>query len=198
MDDIYLNSSLTVIITFLICVFSYYIIFNNYSLIKSKIDGNKYYVQKKESLTDMSETSDHIAKIVNRIKALIEHLKKTYPDDKRTIILEKNFDPTSVLEAPIVKGQTSYSISKGEKIMLCLRTRDEHEELIELNTMMIVTLHEIAHVCTVSIGHTEEFWENFKWILEEAINIGIYSKQEFSKNPVNYCGMTISNSPIET
>lgn len=47
MDDIYLNSSLTVIITFLICVFSYYIIFNNYSLIKSKIDGNKYYVQKK-------------------------------------------------------------------------------------------------------------------------------------------------------
>jgi hypothetical protein len=198
MDDIYLNSSLTVIITFLICVFSYYIIFNNYSLIKSKIDGNKYYVQKKESLTDMSETSDHIAKIVNRIKALIEHLKKTYPDDKRTIILEKNFDPTSVLEAPIVKGQTSYSINKGEKIMLCLRTRDEHEELIELNTMMFVTLHEIAHVCTVSIGHTEEFWENFKWILEEAINIGIYSKQEFSKNPVNYCGMTISNSPIET
>ena len=198
MDDIYLNSSLTVIITFLICVFSYYIIFNNYSLIKSKIDGNKYYVQKKESLTDMSETSDHIAKIVNRIKALIEHLKKTYPDDKRTIILEKNFDPTSVLEAPIVKGQTSYSINKGEKIMLCLRTRDGHEELIELNTMMFVTLHEIAHVCTVSIGHTEEFWENFKWILEEAINIGIYSKQEFSKNPVNYCGMTISNSPIET
>ena len=198
MDDIYLNSSLTVIITFLICVFSYYIIFNNYSLIKSKIDGNKYYVQKKESLTDMSETSDHIAKIVNRIKALIEHLKKTYPDDKRTIILEKNFDPTSVLEAPIVKGQTSYSINKGEKIMLCLRTRDEHEELIELNTMMFVTLHEIAHVCTVSIGHTEEFWENFKWILEEAINIGIYSKQEFSKNPVNYCGITISNSPIET
>jgi hypothetical protein len=64
--------------------------------------------------------------------------------------------------------------------------------------MMFVTLHEIAHVCTVSIGHTEEFWENFKWILEEAINIGIYSKQEFSKNPVNYCGMTISNSPIET
>ena len=167
-------------------------------MIKSKIDGNKYYVQKKESLTDMSETSDHIAKIVNRIKALIEHLKKTYPDDKRTIILEKNFDPTSVLEAPIVKGQTSYSINKGEKIMLCLRTRDEHEELIELNTMMFVTLHEIAHVCTVSIGHTEEFWENFKWILEEAINIGIYSKQEFSKNPVNYCGMTISNSPIET
>jgi hypothetical protein len=167
-------------------------------LIKSKIDGNKYYVQKKESLTDMSETSDHIAKIVNRIKALIEHLKKTYPDDKRTIILEKNFDPTSVLEAPIVKGQTSYSINKGEKIMLCLRTRDEHEELIGLNTMMFVTLHEIAHVCTVSIGHTEEFWENFKWILEEAINIGIYSKQEFSKNPVNYCGMTISNSPIET
>jgi hypothetical protein len=198
MDDIYLNSSLTVIITFLICVFSYYIIFNNYSLIKSKIDGNKYYVQKKESLTDMSETSDHIAKIVNRVKSLIEHLKKTYPDDPRTKILDKNFDPTSVLEAPIVKGQTSYSINKGEKIMLCLRTRDEDEELIELNTMMFVTLHEIAHVCTVSVGHTEEFWENFKWVLEEAINIGIYSKQEFSKNPVKYCGMTITNSPIET
>ena len=55
---------------------------------------------------------------------------------------------------------------------------------MDINTMMFVVLHEMAHLATESIGHTSEFWENFKWILEESINIGIYIKQEFKKEPV--------------
>ena len=62
---------------------------------------------------------------------------------------------------------------------------------------MFVVLHELAHIATESIGHTPEFWANFKWILEESINIGIYAKKDYSKDAVEYCGMTISTTPLD-
>ena len=174
-----------------------YYIKNNGKFIKSKIDGKLYNVQQRENLTDMQKSSDHLAKIVNKITTLVTHLKKTNPDDDRTQLLLQKYNPENIIEAPYEKGQTSYSINKGEKIMLCLRTRDNKNKLVDINTMMFVALHEIAHIATISIGHTDEFWNTFEWLLEEAINIGIYTKQEFSKNPVKYCGITITSSPLE-
>ena len=85
-------------------------------------------------------------------------------------------------------------INKGEQIILCLRNNDK---LVDINTLFFVVLHEFAHLATESIGHTEEFWDNFRWILEEAMNIGLYIKQEFKIKNVEYCGMTITSSPIE-
>ena len=34
------------------------------------------------------------------------------------------------------------------------------DELIDEHTLMFVTIHEMAHICTKSIGHKTEFWEN--------------------------------------
>ena len=72
-------------------------------------------------------------------------------------------------------------MNKGEEIILCLRNKNS---LVDINTMMFVVLHEFAHLATESIGHTTEFWDNFKWILEESINIVIYTKQDFEKKSV--------------
>lgn len=38
---------------------------------------------------------------------------------------------------------------------------------------MFVLLHEMAHLMTESIGHTPEFWTNFKKILQDGIQVGI-------------------------
>ena len=65
-----------------------------------------------------------------------------------------------------------------------------------VNTMMFVALHEVAHIITISVGHTEEFWTNFKFLLKESINLGIYKKENYNKNPVDYCGMKITDSPL--
>ena len=189
----YIYIFICLLISFLIL----YYIKNNGKFIKSTVDGKLYNVQQRENLTDMQKSSDQLAKIVNKINTLVTHLKKTNPDDKRTQLLLQKYNSKNVVEAPYEKGQTSYSINKGEKIMLCLRTRDKKNKLVDLNTMMFVALHEIAHIATISIGHTNEFWNTFEWLLEEAINIGIYTKQEFSKNPVKYCGITITSSPLE-
>ena len=61
---------------------------------------------------------------------------------------------------------------------------------------MFVALHELGHLMTKSIGHTEEFWKNFKFLLQEAIKIGIYTKDDFNKNPVEYCGTNITDTPL--
>ena len=54
----------------------------------------------------------------------------------------------------------------------------------------------MGHLASESIGHTEEFWDNFKWLLEESINIGIYVKQDFETKSVEYCGMNITSTPL--
>ena len=49
---------------------------------------------------------------------------------------------------------------------------------------------------TTSVGHTPEFWDNFKRLLKEAIANDLYVKEDYSKNPKAYCGITISDNPI--
>ena len=50
---------------------------------------------------------------------------------------------------------------------------------------------------TKSIGHKPEFWDNFKYMLEESVKIGIYKKNNFTKNPKDYCGTKITDSPLD-
>jgi len=49
---------------------------------------------------------------------------------------------------------------------------------------------------TESIGHTPEFWANFKRILHDAVKVGIYTPVNYSRQPTPYCGMTITDSPL--
>ena len=184
------------VILFSIIIGGYYIInmYNEKDLVKitSGVDNEKYTVQIKE---DSKEAADLIAKIKQRIITLIEHMEKTFGiSDERVANLKNNFRPDRLKEGVDTPGYTSYSINKGEQIVLCLRNNDT---LVDINTMMFVVLHEMSHLASVSIGHTEEFWNNFRWILEESINIGIYVKQDFEKKSVEYCGMDITSSPLD-
>ena len=54
----------------------------------------------------------------------------------------------------------------------------------------------MGHVITESIGHTQEFWDNFRYLLQKAISLGIYVKQDFKNNPQEYCGTQITDSPL--
>ena len=168
----------------------YYHYYSKIETIVSTVDNKEYEVQIKE---DAQEAADLIAQIRQKLVLIVDHLVKSYPDEDRSRRMKTNFRPDNIKEGIDDPKYTSYSINKGEKIVLCLRTNNK---LMDLNTMMFVVLHELAHICTESIGHTEEFWTNFKWILEESINIGIYKKQDFKLNNVEYCGMTITDSPL--
>ena len=179
---------LSIVFIYLLYQYHYY---SKIEKISSKIDNRDYEVQIKE---DAQEAADLIAQIRQKLILLVQHLIKTYSNDERIERFKQNFNPDKIKEGIDDPKYTSYSINKGEQIVLCLRTNNK---LMDLNTMMFVVLHEMAHICTESIGHTTEFWDNFKWILEESINIGIYKKQDFKLNNVEYCGMTITDSPLK-
>jgi hypothetical protein len=184
------------LIILVLSIFGIYMIHNYYvneglTTIKSDIDNREYTVQIKD---DAKEAADLIAMIRQKLVLLVDHLKKIYGGDERVEMLKQNFRPDKLKEGVDTPGYTSYSINKGEQIVLCLRNKDN---LMDINTMMFVVLHELAHLATKSVGHTDEFWNNFRWILEEAMNIGIYQKQDFKNENVEYCGMTITSSPLD-
>jgi predicted metal-dependent hydrolase len=179
---------LSIIFVFILYQYHYYSKIEN---IVSTVDNRNYEVQIKD---DAQEAANLIAQIREKLILITDHLIKTYPNEDRTIRLKQNFRPDNIKEGIDDPNYTSYSVNKGEQIVLCLRSNNK---LMDLNTMIFVVLHELSHICTLSVGHTTEFWDNFKWILEEAINIGIYKKQDFKLNNVDYCGMKITDSPLD-
>ena len=160
---------------------------------QSNIDGNKYCVRKDNTI---QESVDMLATVTVKCKKLIAHFKKKYnTKDSRVNLLVKNFRANKVYEILPSSEHTAYSENKGEKLAFCLNTSKEGEEPIDENTLTFVALHELSHIATKSIGHTEEFWNNFKFLLHEAEEIGIYKVVDYKKTPQNYCGTQIKSNP---
>jgi predicted metal-dependent hydrolase len=182
------------IIILIIIIILFYIkkYYGEIEYVKSKID-NRYYLVRK--LADKQKASDMLADINKDCISLIKHLMKTYPDNVDIKRLHKNYNPDSISEGSADSGYTSYSVNKGEKIILCLRQK-ENNEFVDKNIVMYVTIHELSHLMTHEIGHTKKFWDNFRFILKEAVEIGIYKKVDYSKSPVKYCGIKITSSII--
>lgn len=166
---------------------------NDMEYIKSEVDKTDYLVR---TLPDKKKAADLLAKTKKKLLELSYYLEKTYPKDKRVKRLS-NFYNTVIVESQPKSKFTSFSINKGEKIVFCIRSRNSDEKLVNLNLLMFVAIHELAHVITSSIGHTEEFWDNFKWLLVQAVKIKIYKPHDFQKKPEEYCGTTITDSPLQ-
>lgn len=160
------------------------------AVIKSNIDGRKYIVRNEP---DKIEAANLLANInLNNLK-LIAYLKKTFPEDSRVKRLSDNYNPDAISEGTEKSKYTSYSVNKGERIVLCIRDRSTNK-LVDLNTIMFVMNHELAHLLTIELNHTDTFWKNFKWLLKEAVKISIYIPEDYSKTPKKYCGITITSN----
>lgn len=186
---------LFIVSTILIVGYFAYITFfkNKLEPVKSTIDNREYMVQEKE---DAHDAANLIAEIRRRLILLVDHVIKLYPADNDMVrLLKVNFDPDVIKEGVENTGQTtSYSINKGEQIILCLRNKDK---LMDINVMMYVAIHELAHLANETVGHDTNFWNTFQELLQEAINIGIYVQHDFDKEPVEYCSMVISSNVLK-
>ena len=163
--------------------------------VKSTVDGQSYSVR---DMPDKQEAANLMARLRIRLMKITDALEKKYPDKAQVKHLVKNFrsDPSRFIEATPDSEHTSYSINKGEQIYMCLRQREgPNESLVNENVMTFVSLHELAHVCTESIGHGPDFWNNFGWLLKEAEALGLYQYTDFQAHPVSYCGVYITDSP---
>jgi len=167
----------------------------NRETVESKVDNHEYLVQSKP---DKQLAADLLAEIRQRLDALKHHLEKMFPDDPRSKRIVARFDSEKISEGGSEsKEYTSYSVNKGERIVFCLRARDGTDNLEDINMLIFVAIHEIAHIATAEEGHTDTFWDNMRFLLEEGINIGIYQQQDFTSNPEEYCGMMVTSSPLD-
>lgn len=165
----------------------------NLRCIISNVNGNKYCVRDRNKL---HLAADKLATINIRMNKLVLHVSKKYPNKENVKRLVNGYNPKKIYETLPTSEYTAYSENKGEKLAFCLDTeKNNNGKLIDINTLMYVALHELSHVATKSIGHTEEFWDNFKFLIEESKEIGIYNPVDYKKNNVKYCGMNITDNP---
>lgn len=86
-------------------------------------------------------------------------------DELRTVF--PDIDMVSLIE-----GDKSYTINK-QKIYLCLK--DAKGNYYNMNMLIYVTLHELAHVRCDEVGHTQKFHDIFQDMLNVAAQHGIYN-----------------------
>jgi hypothetical protein len=159
----------------------------------STVDGDKYCVRERNNI---QEASDLLAKTAIKMDKLVEYLKGTNPEDKRVKKLIKNFNSSKIVETLPTSEFTAYSENKGRKIAFCLnKQKENNNNLIDENTLMFVAIHEMSHITTDSIGHDKAFWDNFKFLLEQAVKAKLYIPIDYKKERTDYCGMTISDNP---
>ena len=122
-------------------------------------------------------------------------MKMKLKDDIARLI--SNFNSDAFSETTPDSKYTSYSVNKGEKVVFCIRDKKEGEKLVKENIMTFVSIHEMAHLMTKSIGHDPEFWNNMRILLKISIDNGLYKNIDFNSTPKDYCGVKITDTPLK-
>ena len=165
----------------------------NLRCIVSTVDGKKYCVRERNQI---QKASNLLARTTEKLGYLVENVGQRYPERDNVKKLVQNFNPSTIKETLPTSEFTAYSENKGEKLAFCLnKKKHNNDNLIDSNTLMFVATHEIAHIMTTSVGHTEEFWNNFKFLLENAVELKLYTPVDYKKEPEGYCGMDITDNP---
>ena len=201
--------SIFILLSFLFYLLSDYIILDTF--INYNVNGKIYKV------LDNNENSDIAAQILhkvdNNLLLLIDYINNKYQNidtmdninpRKKTIInkilkrLNIRYKSESLKENfPSKPGKdVSYNLNKGNIISLCLRNFTNPNEFHQFNDILFVSIHELAHSCNISYGHDLSFWYIFRFLLENAIEAGIYKNVNYRNNNVNYCSMKITYNPI--
>ena len=189
---------LIIIFLSIMCIFI--IIHKNEVSYEETYSGEEYIVR---NLNDSKDAAEKIDEMKRRLKKLIYYIddlcKKNSKDSKLEFIKEYNnsiirkFDNIVFRESTDNSKFTSYSINKGEEIVFCLRS-GKNGELHDINELMYVAIHEIAHVGCPEIGHTPLFKNINIELLKHAINCNVYYYKDYNITPEEYCGVELNNN----
>ena len=201
----------TIFIIFLLCfiLLFKYLFWNEVSYVES-FDSNTYLVR---NLPDKENAALMLAeirsKLLNFIDTLVLLAEKENLTDKPDPIQEEIIDnykyikmiqkklPDSVIKESSAKSEyTSYSVNKGEELVFCLRSKQTNK-LHDINDIMYVAVHEIAHIGCPEIGHTPLFKKINKFLLEKASEANLYKFENYKQTKKEYCGITLTSNILE-
>lgn len=147
-------------------------------------------------LVNASPDAHRIAKFIERLRrrtrAFIERSLELYPHDTRLQRINDKWSGEFGETDPASKT-IAYSVSKSD-IRVCVKNR--RGELADINAAMFVILHELAHIATDEVGHTETYWKNFRFILEIAERVGVYRYQDHEKVETTVCDKQLGANPM--
>lgn len=179
----------------IIFVIVFYIVFilKDGTLVGFKIDDNIIYVR---DGSDMRRSADLLNILINNMFQLRDYLVNNiddFPTNREYImLLKQNFTRlrTKIYETSFNSSYTSYAVNKGEELAFCIRCKPSGE-LHDINLLLYVAIHEMAHTACPENGHTPLFNKIFRFMLEQAVKMNLYTYDDYSQNPVVYCGMKL-------
>lgn len=170
------------------------------------IDGRCYSIVKTFDADTYPEASKLLAHLNLFSIKLMRHLRNKYlwnntgNELHRDVVgfLLHNYNPDNIIENnPPSDVNTSYVEDKGRIFAICLREKASGRNLFhDKHTLEYVMMHELAHLANHGIGHArKDFWPKFKFLLEEANNIGLHYPIDYAVTPVNYCSLFVNYNP---
>ena len=159
--------------------------------IKSDLNNKEYFVQ---NTTEREEAAYILSIIDNKIGLFKNYLNKNvnnYPQFKPYIDqFCSRVNKMVIYENSTSGNYTSYTVNKGEELVLCLRSK-KTGQLHDINLITYVVLHELTHIACPEIDHTPLFTEIFKFFVKIAVDIKIYTYVNYQLDPKEYCGISI-------
>jgi len=155
------------IITLILTLF--YLFRGNYISVASK-SGKSFKVRNNKNAVIAANLLDTV---YNKGLSLANYMKEnSLPNKNIGNNLYQKMLNVQLMETSIIDYNTEgFIINKGEIIKLKLF---QNNKPINIDTLMYILLHEMAHLISISYGHTEEFKINFELLLKIAKKIGIY------------------------
>ena len=188
---------ITIMVILIISILYFNIQYRDMTYIKSDIDDDYYLVR---DLKDKQYACNMLSKIKSNILKITEYVRNNrekYPNMIPYIDqLCSRIKNVIIQESSVNSHYTSYSVNKGEQLVFCLRTSSFNNNLHDLNLLMYVVIHEMAHVGCPEYGHTPLFKDIFAFLCHRSIEINVYKKVDFNAQRVEYCGMDITDSII--
>ncbi len=158
-------------------------------------DGRTYGIIERNDPVKNKEVLYRLSEINARVNKLCNYcVEYKYPDYTRAQRMKKRWDKCSIKETSPKDTSIAYVINKGTEFNICLINKDSGE-LEDINSTMFVVLHELGHMMSVSWGHNDEFWSNFKLLISQSHKIGIYNYDNYNDKPREYCGISIYSNP---
>ena len=174
------------IILGVIAIIFYFVMRDN--LVKTTGSNNKIYFTRKNQANIAVE---QLVKIDDFLLKLNKLLVEEHPD--HILIQKKLKKPITLKELPDNSKHIAYTLNKNN-LYICLRDKSGEFEN-QYNRVYFVAMHELAHIITKSVGHTEEYWDNYRLVLKTAIDNGLYEYRNYYEEPVEFCNKKITSTP---
>jgi hypothetical protein len=190
-----------IIIIIIIIFHCYYKYLENSELIIIEgIDGNNYYVRDD---TNFNEAVEILVELRNNLIKLIDFIINNSENDKEYLIYKNNIEliknkinKVIIKETPKNSNYTSYSVNKGEELFFCIRSKKDNK-IHDLNDLLYVAIHEIAHIGCPEIGHTDLFFKINLYLLKKAVEFNLYKYDNYNTQPREYCGIDLNNTLLK-